>query len=33
LSGLNAPILELTPLEDSLETLFIKVTGHAKVGG
>ncbi len=33
LTGLNAPILELTPLEDTLETLFIKVTSRAEVSG
>jgi len=33
LTGLNAPILELTPLQDTLETLFIKVTSRAEVSG
>lgn len=29
LSGLNAPILELVPVEDTLESLFLRVTGSA----
>lgn len=29
LTGMSAPILELTPLEDTLETLFIKAIGNA----
>lgn len=30
LSGLNTPILELVPVEDTLESLFLRVTGSAE---
>lgn len=32
LSGLNTPILELTPMQDNLEALFLKVTAQSGAG-
>ena len=33
LSGLNAPIIELTPMQDTLENLFLNVTAQTGAQG